>query len=171
MAEQTALFSPADDEQPSHEMSSCGRYRYVLRWPTGEGKGVCLFVLANPSTATQFKLDPTLTRCVDYAKRWGFAWMHVVNVRAWRETNPKLLPPDPLAVGPDNYTWIARCVREAELVVCGYGKLGRKRGIEVLDVIRGAGKQPMALQLNKDGSPQHPLYLLAELKPFPMGAK
>jgi hypothetical protein len=144
--------------KPWAEFSVCGRYRYVLAWPTGiGGDKYALFILANPSTATEDKTDPTVTRTINFARRWGFGWSHVVNCRAWRETNPKLLPPDPLAIGPDNDEYIAREVAGAGLVVCGWGALGGDRGTAVLTLLRGLTSEIFALRLNSDGAPAHPL--------------
>jgi hypothetical protein len=145
------------------------RYRYQLWWPTAvDNDRACLGIFANPSTATADQLDRTLTRWRNYCQAWGYGWSVTANVRAWRETNPKLVPPDPLAIGPHNATHLAALCKQADLVVCGWGKLGGRRGPEVLRLIREAGKVPHALKLNQDGSPQHPLFLRADLKPFPM---
>jgi len=150
-----ALTAP---KQPFAVFSDCKRYRYVLGWPAkADGKDSALFVLANPSTATAEKLDPTLTRCVRYAIRWGYEWAHVVNARAWRETDPKLVPADPLAIGPDNDAHIAAEAAKATIVIVGWGQLAGPRGPVVLDLIRRAGKVPYALALNDDGTPRHPL--------------
>ena len=157
------------ERRPGAIFSECQRYRYLLEWPTGlDNDRVALFVLANPSTATEEQTDPTVARTIAYAKRWGLGWARVVNARAWRETDPQKVPPDPLAIGPENDRTIARAAASAELVVCGWGKLGGARGPAVLDVIRGAGAEPLALKLNRDGSPSHPLYLRADLVPFAM---
>lgn len=145
------------------------RYRYQLWWPTGaENDSVALGVFANPSTATADDLDPTLTRWRNYCRAWGYGWSVTANVRAWRETNPKLVPDDPQAIGPENDRHLNDLVCGADVVVCGWGKLGGARGPVVLDLIRKAGKVPHALKLNGDGSPAHPLYLASKLKPFPM---
>lgn len=158
---------------PSCVLSDCSRYRYELRIPLGSGAGSCLFILANPSTAIVqdgvFVSDPTITRCQNFAKAWGYGVLVVANVRAWRETNPKLVPTDPLAVGPENDQYIADAVEHADLIVCGWGKLGGEwRSAQVRRLIRGADKIPYALGLNNDGSPKHPLYLRADAKPFAM---
>ena len=149
------------------------RYRYLLGYPTAEGgnERICLFVLANPSTATSRKVDPTVARCIKWAGQWGFGWCHVANVRAWRATDPRDVPEDPKAIGPDNDRHIAEACRKAELVVCGWGKLGGARGPVVERIIRDTGHVPHALKLNADGSPGHPLYLPAAARPFPMEAR
>lgn len=165
-----AVFSACEDH-PDCELDCFGRkYRYELEWPTGSGAGMVLFVLANPSTATHLRPDPTVARCIDYARSWGYGWCGVANVRAWRETKPKLVPEDPRAIGPENDSHIGMMATRAALIVCGWGNLGGERGREVLRIIRSFGKEPRALAINKDGSPQHPLYLAASLKPFPMRA-
>lgn len=182
MGEQATLFS--SERRASAVFSECshaqhkkgcaeacvGRlYRYLLRWPTGvDNERAALFALANPSTANAEKPDPTVARCINYAKSWGYGWCVVVNARAWRATDPKDVPEDPAAVGPHTDEHIQSALRTADLVVCGWGKLGGARGPAVLRLIRATGKVPHAIALNKDGSPQHPLYLSASLKPFPM---
>lgn len=154
------------------ELSACSRYRYLLRIPLSLDPRVLLFVMANPSQAIvvdgAFKSDNTVDRCIDYGRRWGYGTLVVTNARAWRETHAELVPEDPEAIGPDNDVWIERAAGEADLVVCGWGKLGGARGPVVLDLIRKCGKVPHALVLNQDGSPSHPLYLKSTLVPFAM---
>lgn len=180
-SEQADLFSP----RPRAVFSSCteahvcpgeclGRkYRYELEWPTGApGTGsaldLALFVMANPSTATHLKPDPTVTRCIGYARTWGYARAGIANVRAWRETHPELMPAGDLAIGPDNDAHILSMASRAGIIVCGWGKLGGPRGLDVLALLRQAGHVPHALMLNADRSPQHPLYLAKRLQPFPI---
>src|SRR3989304_203888 len=104
-------------------LSDCRRYRYTLRIPLSSAPGVCLFVMANPSTAIvdrgAFTSDPTVTRCIVYARKWGYGTLIVENVRAWRETDPDLVPEDPLAIGPENDLYIQRSAVIANLIVCG----------------------------------------------------
>lgn len=164
-----AVFSPCVSHAAC-ELDCVERvYRYELEWPTGlASEDMVLFVLANPSVATHLKPDPTVTRCIDYANRWGYGRCGVGNVRAWRETDPDLVPPGAAGIGPENDRHVFEMAQRAKLVVCGWGKLGGLRGLMMLDVIRKAGKVPHALNLNQDGSPQHPLYLRKDLRPFPM---
>lgn len=153
-------------------LSPCGRYRYWLRLHLSYAGTNVMFCMANPSKAVVdagvFTSDPTVSRCINYARSWGFGSIIVTNVRAWRETDPKLVPPDPKAIGPDNNMWIHRGAIASDLVVAGWGKLGGARGDECLRIIRYAHKTPHALKLNSDGSPAHPLYLSKSLKPRPI---
>jgi hypothetical protein len=170
-AEPWGSFSDCEEHGLDCEEPYCDgrKFRYVLRYPTGlDNQRNALAVLANPSSATPDKLDPTITRWVNWCRDWGFGWAVVVNCRAWRATHPKSVPPDPRAIGDENDLFIREYAETCELVVCGWGKLGGVRGPVVLDLIRSAGKVPHALRQNKDGSPCHPLYLPASCKPFPL---
>lgn len=160
-------------ELPRNEcvFSPCRRYRYLLKRVVDRKatKGICLWVLANPSVADEVDLDPTLRHCADYAARWGYSEMRVVNVRAWVETKSEKVPPGLLAIGPDNFQHVMDQTLEASLVVCGWGKLGGELGLEMLHAIKRVCV-PHALKLTNAGEPYHPLYLRKELKPFPLEA-
>lgn len=159
----TARLVLTAPKQPFAVFSDCKRYRYLLGWPAmADGSGVALFILANPSTATAEVLDPTVTRCIGYATRWGYEWCHVVNARAWRETDPRKVPPDPLAISDPGQPAFNDDVIQAEamragIVVAGWGALGGDRGPQILAYLRAAGVTPLALALNDDGTPRHPL--------------
>ena len=138
-----------------------------MKWPTGlDNDKIALGCFANPSTATPLELDPTLKRWFRYCREWGYGWSWTVNVRSWRATDPSDVPNDVAAMTRQNNRWIRKAALEADLVVCGWGKLGGERGTEVLELLRGQGLVPHALRLNKDNSPAHPLYLPASCKPF-----
>jgi hypothetical protein len=149
--------------------SPCRSYRYLLAWPTGlANERIACGIFANPSTATEEQLDPTCRRWVNYCRAWGYGWAWVVNVRAWRETDPRKVPPDPESIGQENDRHILQAALGAELVVCGWGRLGGRRGDGVLGLLSYAGIVPHALKVNQDGSPCHPLYLSSKLKPQPL---
>ena len=168
----SGVFSECEEHSPCENPYCTGRrYRYVLQIPTGlDNEFRVLWILANPSTATPDKLDPTIRRCVDWAKRWNFGWCDIVNVRAWRATHPESVPPDPRAigVGPQNDGYILSRAHKSDLIVCGWGKLGGERGAKVLEMLWQVKKTPHALKLNADGSPVHPLYQPGNARPIPM---
>lgn len=142
-----------------------GKYRYVLRRKFLFGSKTLAFIMLNPSTATHEKSDPTVTRCEGYARKWGFGELVVLNLFAYRSTDPKALKTAEDPVGPENNDYIkAECV-QAALTICGWGVHGQlfDRGKEVLEMVRPF--QPHYLQLTKDGIPGHPLYLKGDLKP------
>jgi hypothetical protein len=165
---QLALFAEASPG--TAELSDDMVYRYSLgrRWSDG---GRVNFVMLNPSKADAVNPDPTMTRCVGFARSWGYGGLELTNLYAFRATEPKdmLAAVDP--VGPLNDEFIVRAARSADLVVCGWGaNADPKRAAFVLGLIRGvAGKVPHALRMTKGGQPTHPLFLPATLRPVPMG--
>lgn len=142
-------------------------YRYTLhrRWANA-GRRVC-FCLLNPSTADEYVLDPTLTRCLGYAQRWGFAAMEVVNIFALRSTDPAGLRAHNEPVGPENDRAIRKAARRADLVVVGWGTHGELlgRGPLVGEMLASIC-EPVCLGLTAAGHPKHPLYLRADLDPM-----
>ena len=168
----SGVFSECEEHHDCKDTYCTGRrYRYLLKIPTSAtNERKCVWVLANPSTATPDKLDPTVRRCVQWSREWGFGWCWVVNVRAWRATHPKTIPPDPRAIGPQNDGYIYNACVMSDLIVCGWGQLGGGRGLEVLDLIRSTKRVPHALKFAKNGAPYHPLYLPGNSKPIAMPA-
>lgn len=147
------------------------RYRYRLQRLVGLGRGAVTFCMLNPSTADETTDDPTVRRCIGYARTWDYSILHVVNLFAWRATDPRDLPNDESAIGPENDDHILAAATEASLTVCAWGMHGARlgRGTAVLRLLRDRGVTPHALRvLQRTGDPGHPLYLPADLKPFPM---
>ncbi len=146
-------------------------YRYTLhrRWAPG-GRRAC-FCLLNPSTADEFKLDPTLTRCLGYAQRWGFSAMEVVNIFALRSTDPAGLREHDDPVGPGNDRAIRTAARRADLLLVGWGAHGAllDRGAHVGELLAPIAA-PLCLGLTNAGAPKHPLYLRKDLEPIPFDA-
>jgi hypothetical protein len=147
--------------------SPCGVYRYTL-WRAWEvGPTVC-WVMLNPSTADATKEDPTIRKCIGYARRWGFGAVAIVNLFALRSTNPRALYGHAAPVGPQNDAAIVECVRLSRLVVAAWGVHGEHcgRGDAVLDMLRLGVEAPVhCLGTTKDGHPKHPLYLRGDLEP------
>lgn len=147
--------------------SSCRRWRYLLwrRWDSA--KPVANFIMLNPSTADEVKLDPTCSRARDYAERWGYGALIVTNVFAWRATDPAEMKAVVDPVGPGNDRAIVRAAKEAALVVCAWGNhaLHLERSTRVRALLAGAGVALHALRINSGGEPAHPLYLPGSLRP------
>lgn len=146
-------------------------FRYDLRRQWGEGPfRVVNFVMLNPSTADANDDDPTIRRCINFAKSWDFNGLVVTNLFAYRATDPRELATPDDSIGPENDRYIRRWARDSELVVCAWGVNSRVkyRAPEVLYDIRKCGKVPMVLKHTKDGSPTHPLYLPSYLTPIPL---
>jgi len=141
--------------------SDCGRYRYALTriWDaTGEK---VLFVMLNPSTATERQNDPTVERCERRARALGFGSFRVCNIFAWRATDPKDMRRAQDPVGLENNAAILDGCDWADAIVCAWGTHGEHlgRGREVTSLMRGTGKPLTHLGLSKAGHPKHPLYI------------
>ncbi len=143
-------------------------YRYRLSRRLGEGSRAVAFVLLNPSTADRFDDDPTIRRCVGFARCWGFDRLLVVNLFALRATRPAdlKLARDPVGAGNDRE--ILRACREAELVVLGWGNHGRHMGRGAIVRRRLSGFAPRCLGVTNLGEPRHPLYLPGDAAPSPL---
>ena len=162
-AQATAYAYISDDE----------KYRYSLTRIVAPltGEGTCTFVMLNPSTADGEQDDPTIRRCIGFARAWGFERLKVVNLYAYRATDPRDLwavdpyPPYVTQIGPENDCTISKVIGGSDLVVCAWGAGSRSpsREGQVLDLI-GA---PHCLGLTKYGAPRHPLYVKADALPQP----
>ena len=150
--------------------SKDGEYRWWLsrKWLLGEG--ICAFIMLNSSTAGASRNDPTVTRCCDFAHRWGFGGLLVGNLFGLVSTDPSVLSSHPHPVGRENDDYLLRISRQADLVVCAWGKDGKilGRGEEVKSLLRSTKKPLHYLRMNKDGTPTHPLYLPANLNAYPL---
>lgn len=153
----------------SAELSPCGTYRYSLTrdWGGFTQHG-CLFVLLNPSTADATKDDPTVRKCVGFARRWNFGGMAIVNLFAYRSTDPRALVIARDAAknitGPGNADAIKRFASCAQRIVFGWGRALPKelRGHvqNVVEIIEAAAfARPRCLGFTQDGQPRHPLML------------
>ncbi len=145
--------------------SGCRRWRYLLwrRWD--EAKPAANFLMLNPSTADEVKLDPTCSRARDYAERWGYGALIVTNVFGWRATDPDDMKAAKDPVGPGNDAAIVRAAKEAAIVVCAWGNHAafQERSSHVRELL--SGLKLHALRINANGEPAHPLYLPASLRP------
>ena len=123
--------------------------------------------MLNPSTADEFRLDPSCTRARRYAESWGFGALIVTNLFGWRATDPDDMKAARDPVGRGNDAAILRAAREAEMVVCAWGNHGAhaSRSTNVLDLLRSNGIGLNYLRLNSSGEPAHPLYLPGILEP------
>ncbi len=143
----------------SAEISACGLYRYSLERIWGEHGDRMCFIMLNPSTADAEVDDPTIRRCIGFARREGCGRLEVVNLFAWRATDPKdlLLVRDP--VGPLNDRCIRRAGNRSRRIVCAWGAHGGycQRSSCVLDSLHFFHLE--CLGTTKGGQPRHPLYV------------
>ena len=150
--------------------SDCQKYRFELhrRWDNESDKSI-MFLMMNPSVATEFIDDPTVKKCRKYATTWGYNHLIVTNVMAYRATNPKELLQVYDPVGKDNLKHIKILLEEYKpFLICAWGRIPTKLFYAEEDVMRVIkDHSPHVLKLNKDGKPWHPLYLPNNTLPEP----
>jgi hypothetical protein len=170
---------PTDPERPpatvqsGAEFSTCRTYRYALWRAWGEGDSRVAFIGLNPSTADETEDDPTIRRCIGFAKLWGFDGLVMLNAYAFRATDPNDMKAAVRqgidAVGPENDETMRQWCDESQsgvqrVVACWGQHCSRYRS----DKVKEAIWRPIeCLGLTKDGHPKHPLYLKADTKPQP----
>lgn len=141
--------------------SPCEAYRYTLTRTWDPAGPRALFVMLNPSTATEYQNDPTVERCERRARALGFGAFRVTNIFAFRATDPKVMRAVADPVGPANDAAIAESALWADRIVCAWGTHGahKGRGPAVEALLRATGRALHHLGLSKDGHPKHPLYI------------
>lgn len=169
----------------SATISDDGRFRYDLirDWtPLGVTPTTAVWLLLNPSTADAEEDDPTIRRVVAFTRAWGLTRAAVVNLYAFRATDPvdlrravvrsNLVNLAEEVVGPENDRAILRWTTGTEMVVAGWGVNvetilgGLTRVRKVLEILDLAGAVPLALKTSKTGHPGHPLYLPRTAIPY-----
>lgn len=145
-------------------ISECGKYRYTLERAWSRDPRYLMFVMLNPSTADAEKDDPTIRRCIGFAKILGYDGILVGNLYAFRATNPKELRGQHAVIGPDNDKHLRTLSMRSHQVICAWGQSGpdiwRAR-----DVKRLLARPLYALGFTKGGLPRHPLMLPKTARP------
>ena len=144
-----------------------GSYRYSL-WREWDSCAPRVgFVMLNPSQADQTINDPTIRRCIGFAQRWGYGFLEVVNLFAYRTSTPKTLCQVPDPIGAENDRYLASLGQRVDHIILAWGNWGTLQN-------RSHSAMPLLVQsplyclgLTKTGQPRHPLYLKAALAPEP----
>ncbi|MBK5934676.1 hypothetical protein C8N32_103192 [Rhodovulum imhoffii] len=160
-----------DDAASTAVYSDCETYRYLLTRVWNPQGRRALFVMLNPSTATEVQNDPTVERCERRARALGFGAFRVTNIFAFRATDPKVMRAAPDPVGPQNDTAIVGSAPWADQIICAWGTHGAHldRGPRVERLLRTTGQPLWHLGLSKAGHPKHPLYIAYSQQPAPWG--
>ncbi|MGL5008320.1 MAG: DUF1643 domain-containing protein [Paracoccaceae bacterium] len=148
--------------------SDCEAYRYLLTRTWNSAAPKALFIMLNPSTATEFQNDPTVERCERRARTLGFGAFRVTNIFAFRATDPRVMRARPDPVGPGNDAAIVDSLPWADQVICAWGNHGAHldRGLAVTHLLRQSGKPLWHLGLTQSGVPKHPLYIGYSVQPM-----
>jgi len=150
------------------EFSEDRKYRFAL-WRTWghTDKGKVMFIGLNPSTANEQLNDPTIKRCINFAKSWGYGGMFMLNLYAYVSTDPKKLVLDENIL--KNNENLLEYSKKSDIVVFAWGcfKSHKKRMKEVESMFPDA----YCINKSKDGFPCHPLFQKGDLKPIRYGEK
>lgn len=146
--------------------SDCEVYRYLLTRSWAPGRKA-LFIMLNPSTATEVQNDPTVERCERRARTLGFGAFRVTNIFAFRATDPKVMRAAADPVGPGNDAAIQGSLPWADQVICAWGNHGLHldRGAGVAAMLRASGLPLFHLGLTGAAQPRHPLYVSYDQQP------
>lgn len=167
MPEQLTILG--DDS--SAVISDCGRYRYELTRTWDSDGPVLEWIMLNPSTANSFVDDPTIRRCVGFAKRWGYRSIVVRNLFALRATNPQVLLNYSAgflaAMGPENFAYLNRTDADCTIAAWGAHAAGLEWHAAGFRIKR---ERLLCLGTNFGGTPKHPLYVPSSRTPTPWEA-
>lgn len=144
----------------SANISNSGLYRYELVRVWDWDKPRLLYIMLNPSIADGLQDDATIRKCVGFADRLGFGSISVVNLFAYRATNPKELTKveDPIG-NMFNDDTILVAASNANLIIAAWGNMGEfmDRSIAIRRLLQRYTIH--CLGVTKAGEPRHPLYL------------
>ncbi len=148
--------------------SDCEAYRYSLTVTWASNGPRLVYVMLNPSKATELANDPTIERCERRARQLGYRAFRVVNLFALRETSPAKLKAAAEPEGVGNLDHVKEAAQWADAVLAAWGVHGAHRGMgeAVLPLLRGSGTPVRHLGLTKHGHPRHPLYVAYAQRPL-----
>lgn len=164
---------PMDVMLRSAEISRDGRYRYSLHrdwWRPYERRHWVTFVMLNPSIADAENDDPTIRRCVNFARALGGTGLVVVNLYAYRATDPTELKRAEDPIGPENdarlSTFFELAAKYDFPIIAAWGTHAEPDRVAAVLQLPGADRL-QALRTTKQGAPAHPLRLPGTLTPTP----
>lgn len=151
-------------------ISECGNYRYSLSRVWDNSKPSVMFIMLNPSTADSENDDPTIRRCIGFAKDWGYGGIIVCNLFAYRATNPKDLLKCSNPFGDENIWHTKSNSEKVNLIITAWGNYPIVdkvlKGLSAFRLLTPVLNKLHYLELSKTGCPKHPLYLKKELTPI-----
>ena len=146
-------------------LSTDRKYRYLLwrRWD--DDLPAILFIGLNPSTADEKQDDPTIRRCIAFSKSWGYGTLLMVNLFAFRATDPIELKTQDDPIGLHNDYWTRLEYERAQARIAAWGTKGSYQNRNV--AVRKLLPDLFCLGLTNGGHPKHPLYLPKNTKIIP----
>jgi hypothetical protein len=145
-------------------LSSDRKYRYVLSRIWDDSKQAVMMVGLNPSTADENEDDPTVARCINFAKSWGYGGIYMLNLFAVRTPKPKKIYKADEPIGSENDKYLKEYSQKCDKIICAWGNDGSYKNRS--NEIKSNFSHLYYLKINKSGEPAHPLYLKSDLVPI-----
>lgn len=142
-------------------LSPCRKYRYTLSRAWGDNSRPLVVIGLNPSKADESKDDNTIKKLVTIARGLNFDTLIMLNLFAFRATDPREMKNALDPVGPDNDEILKSFISGASTVVAAWGNHGsfRKRDAFVVTLAKTVGKKLYCFDITSQGQPKHPLFL------------
>lgn len=161
------LASPVNDKdfENGARFSRCRRYRYALwrRWDWQGPEKQLMFIGLNPSTADETQDDPTVRRCIRFAKDWGFSGLIMMNAYSFRATDPRVMAAADKPIGPGDDKAFRTWRSQVGKIVAAWGNhCSPERADRIFHVL---DRPVYCLATNQSGQPKHPLYVAARTQP------
>jgi hypothetical protein len=142
------------------------RYAFGRWWGNDDLTTTAIWVLLNPATGdTERRHRPTLDRCISWSRSAGYTGLVIVNLFAFRDTDPRNLRKAPDAVGPANDEVLRVITKAGAQTIAAWGTRGRLHGRSGL--VEPLLDSPMCLGITQRGEPRHPLYVSGDTKLAP----
>lgn len=138
------------------------RYRYVLSRIWDDSLPKIMFIGLNPSTADENEDDSTINKCINYAKKWNYGGIYMLNLFAFVDTYQNELYYEKDPIGELNNKYLKEYAGLSEKIVVAWGNNGAYKGRskEVYDMFNHL----YCLKINKTGEPHHPLYISSNIE-------
>ena len=138
------------------------RFLLTRSWSDGKKQNSCVFVMLNPSNADSKNDDPTVKKCIHYSNMFGHNKLSVINLFPQISTVPRLKD---FSFCKKNHSIVKEVISKNEFIYLAWGfnfkiKKWLKRILE--------NKRVYALEMSKNNTPKHPLYLKKNLEPIPI---
>lgn len=164
------IVTKSSNGSATFDESGCYRYHLTRSWNTnGHIPNPVTFIMLNPSQANAEQDDPTIRACSQFAQRWGYNQLNVVNLFAYRATQPSLLPKATDPIGPANDRFLLEAAETTHQIILAWGNRGQllKRHQTVLELLACYRHKLHCLARNHSGHPRHPLYIKRNIMPQP----
>ncbi len=146
-------------------LSDCGSYRFFLErsWDNDLPKlPICML---NPSTGDAEKDDQTIRRLINFAKRWGYGGLAIVNLYPLRSPKPSEMWASKERSHDDNHQWLDTIIVIAEnngnklLIAWGNDGAWEGKADQFIRQVKERSKTVELVTLGKTGhgNPRHPM--------------